>query len=676
MMKLSLCIIARNEEENLPRCLESVRGFVDEIVVVDTGSTDRTPEVAASFGAKVVHFPWTGSFAEARNVSLDHAQGDWILWLDADEALVPEDGPELRRLLEDAAYEGYYLHILNFVGDSARQGEVVVSLSPRLFRRRPGYVFTRSIHEQILESIRRINPQADIGISRVRVYHYGYLRGFIEAKRKVERNLHILLQEAKERPEDPFTRFNLALEYMRIEEYAKAVEELRAAFRHLASLDTSYAPFLLKNLGVCLKQLRRYNESLRLLSDAQEAFPDYTDLEFVKGLAYLDMFDLPTAAQSFLRCLELGEAPARYVTQQGLGSYHAWAMLGLTFKALEKYEQAVQAFVKSLQSNPREITAVKGLAEVLLPWEHPDRVCALLERLADLSDPDTLAAFVDTLNSCGSPERALCYLDQYQASLRARGELSLLRGQALLRLHRYREAWEALNQVHPESRHYVQAQANAAVAGYLAGDSSMVRSAASRLFQAGQPDISVVYEALAHLMEGTPLPGAPTRSDAGLEAARSILGGLLLLQEFDAFERALPLLEWLDLGPAKHLELGKLYMSHGFQEMALEELIEAHGTSAMDAEGYRILGKLAGEKELWEDAAVFYRKALEMDGQHLPTYTALVRVLTRLERHEEALAVLEQGERVFPHARILEDARKALVTAVGGKTRVGRLGVS
>src|SRR5204863_18128 len=83
-LKLSLCMIVKDEEEMLPGCLEPIRHHVDEIIVVDTGSTDRTVEIAESFGAKVIHFPWNGSFSDARNVGLDAASGDWLMYLDAD----------------------------------------------------------------------------------------------------------------------------------------------------------------------------------------------------------------------------------------------------------------------------------------------------------------------------------------------------------------------------------------------------------------------------------------------------------------------------------------------------------------------------------------------------------------------------------------------------------------
>src|SRR6476646_6610535 len=95
---VSLCVIAKNEEANLPACLASAADLVDEIIVVDTGSTDRTREVAASWGAKVFEFPWVDNFAAARNECLRHATGDWIFWLDADDTIDEQNRELLRQL--------------------------------------------------------------------------------------------------------------------------------------------------------------------------------------------------------------------------------------------------------------------------------------------------------------------------------------------------------------------------------------------------------------------------------------------------------------------------------------------------------------------------------------------------------------------------------------------------
>ena len=131
----------------LPGCLEPSTQHVDELIVVDTGSTDRTVEIAESFGAKVLHFPWNGSFSDARNVGLDAATGDWILYLDADEHVVAEDAPKLRALLGETWREGFYLAETNYTGGD-ESGPAVTHMALRLFRNRPEYRFVGRIHEQ------------------------------------------------------------------------------------------------------------------------------------------------------------------------------------------------------------------------------------------------------------------------------------------------------------------------------------------------------------------------------------------------------------------------------------------------------------------------------------------------------------------------------------------------
>ena len=172
-LRLSLCMIVKDEEEMLPGCLEPLRGVVDEMIVVDTGSTDRTVEIAESFGAKVVHFPWNGSFADARNVSIDNATGDWIMYLDADEHLEDEDAPRLRDLLGRTWREGFYLVETNYTGGEDT-GSATTHLALRLWRNRPEYRFEGRIHEQKTHTMPMYLPER-FETTTIRVRHYGYL---------------------------------------------------------------------------------------------------------------------------------------------------------------------------------------------------------------------------------------------------------------------------------------------------------------------------------------------------------------------------------------------------------------------------------------------------------------------------------------------------------------------
>jgi glycosyltransferase involved in cell wall biosynthesis len=147
-VKLSLVMIVKNEESALPECLESVKGLVDEMIIVDTGSTDRTVEIAEQYGAQVIDFPWTGSFSEARNVSLEHATGDWVLMLDADERLLPEQHAAIRSKLAESYREGFVFVEYNYTGVSSAESAIMQHATMRLWRHRPEYCFAGVIHEQ------------------------------------------------------------------------------------------------------------------------------------------------------------------------------------------------------------------------------------------------------------------------------------------------------------------------------------------------------------------------------------------------------------------------------------------------------------------------------------------------------------------------------------------------
>ena len=113
---VSLCMIVKDEEKVIQACLDSIRHLVDEIIVVDTGSSDNTVKLATQAGAKVCSYTWKGNFAEARNFALEHASGSWILVLDADEELAPVSPEAFRQLLEVEEVEGYFIQINNFLG--------------------------------------------------------------------------------------------------------------------------------------------------------------------------------------------------------------------------------------------------------------------------------------------------------------------------------------------------------------------------------------------------------------------------------------------------------------------------------------------------------------------------------------------------------------------------------
>ncbi len=167
-LRISLCLIVKNGEATLPACLRSSADLVTEMIVVDTGSNDRTKEIAASLGAGVFDFAWVDSFAAARNESLRHATGDWIFWLDADESLDDDNRAKLKALFDQLGDEpaGY---VLRQRSAHFHPGDAPTLVDQcRLFRNHPDIRWSYRVHEQILPALRRLgHPQRFTDISWV-----------------------------------------------------------------------------------------------------------------------------------------------------------------------------------------------------------------------------------------------------------------------------------------------------------------------------------------------------------------------------------------------------------------------------------------------------------------------------------------------------------------------------
>jgi glycosyltransferase involved in cell wall biosynthesis len=245
--KVSLTMIVRNEEDNLPHCLESARGFFDEIIVVDTGSIDRTKEIALQFGARVFDFVWIDDFSAARNAALEHATGDYAFWLDADDVIDPAESEKLSELLaslEHAARSqecgppgtqvAYVVRCACDPSPDGTGGETVVD-HVRLFPLRPDVRWTYRVHEQIMPALRRAG--ISVRWSDCTVRHTGYTDRALRA-RKLERDSRILREELKDRPDDPFVLFNLGSIAIEQRDWRGSLQYLKRSLARSAPTDS------------------------------------------------------------------------------------------------------------------------------------------------------------------------------------------------------------------------------------------------------------------------------------------------------------------------------------------------------------------------------------------------------------------------------------------------------
>ncbi|MFA6541116.1 MAG: glycosyltransferase family 2 protein [Bacteroidota bacterium] len=232
---ITLSMIVKNEEQYLRECLDSAAPFVDEIVIVDTGSTDGTIEIAKEFGAKIFSIPWNNNFSDARNEALARCSSDWVLYLDADERIKPGDGPKIKGLITRQHAWAYTVLV---EGEHwLPSGKVhQVNAYPRLFRRHPKIQFEGAVHEQILPSIARLHKQvhsSDIGI-----LHLGYGESLERVTEKSMRNISLLEQQLLATPDDDYVKYQLGNSLVVVQKYSRAKEYLRN-LEDSASLDRS-----------------------------------------------------------------------------------------------------------------------------------------------------------------------------------------------------------------------------------------------------------------------------------------------------------------------------------------------------------------------------------------------------------------------------------------------------
>jgi len=306
---LTISLIVRNEEQSLGRCLDSVQGLGDEIVVVDTGSTDGTREVAAGRGARVFDFPWCDDFAAARNETLRHATGRWVLWLDADEYFDEANRAKVKSLVDQFSVFGFQF------SDSGSQLPVVTDGGPlktenrklktapaafvmvqrshhaagqtgsrvqqvRLFPRHPEVHWEYRVHEQLLPSLRR----AGVGVrfTDIVIEHTGYVDPALR-DRKMERNLRLLHLDQAERPDDPFTLFNLGVGYSQLGKLAEAIGLLRRSLERSRPGD-SIVPKLYAALVRAHDRLGQAAEARAACRAGRVRSPEDAELLFLDGL--------------------------------------------------------------------------------------------------------------------------------------------------------------------------------------------------------------------------------------------------------------------------------------------------------------------------------------------------------------------------------------------------------
>jgi tetratricopeptide (TPR) repeat protein len=313
MPSLSVCLIVKNEERHLARCLASIRDLADEIVVVDTGSSDRTVEIAQAHGARVCHFTWQDDFSLAKNFSIEQATGDWILSIDADESIAVRDHAVIRETLERSDLDAVLVPQRHYL----TEGVVLIGWQPcpggydegrpyagyidvacrRLFRNEPRLRFRNRVHEELVSTDAK-RPLRD-GADRWVIHHFGKLAGPEALKAKGEAYLRIGLRKVEDHPRSPQAHYELGVQYAELDRPLDAIR----AFERALALAPRFRDAQL-HIGLCHATAGQHRQALKALRAAARTLPQYAaDIALSEGNAHRELGELDAAAQAFTRAI-------------------------------------------------------------------------------------------------------------------------------------------------------------------------------------------------------------------------------------------------------------------------------------------------------------------------------------------------------------------------------------
>lgn len=327
---ISLCMIVKNEAEQLSRCLESVKDLVEEIIIVDTGSTDNTIKIAEAYGAKTFHHPWMDNFSEARNFALKHATCDWILSLDADEELKKEDINLVKEVIKNDGVDGVRCIIHS---TSKSTTALTKSYFPRLFRNGRGIYYEGTVHERPIIAGKTL-------ASNIRIIHHGYALDKNKMTAKLSAYTHLLQKQLKAEPDNPTTHFYLAKTYYIQELHELALREGKEVIKLLPDGIIKVRPELeiYLILACTLFETGNPQAAEEMFLKAFELKPNYIDPPFFLGKMYFSMKRYEDSAlylQKYFQIrkhLETNPDVNDLVLHSLMGSDEAQFMLNIIYK--------------------------------------------------------------------------------------------------------------------------------------------------------------------------------------------------------------------------------------------------------------------------------------------------------------------------------------------------------
>lgn len=426
---ISLCMIVKDEGKFLDRCLCSVREIVNEIIIVDTGSTDNTAAIAQRYGATVIDVEWNSDFSQARNLSLAAACYSWILVLDADEvwAHTSHTRAEFMKWLQTAGEEvwGYWIKVTSLLGTSGE--ERVTDEVCRLFRNDPRIAFRGNIHEEAASSILAIMPTG-IRHSEIEILHYGYLDEIIVAKRKDARNMRLIRLALEQNPDQAELQYAFAAEWFQQARYDEAIRLLLPLLAQIEPTCGYHSDVVLKT-AYAWRELGQVERAKSVVENWVSVYSDFPDLLELGAVLELDQGQSNMALDWLKQAKSAASTAGHYTSVSGAGRYRSLTLEGMAHEQSGRWAEAEAAYTAALGMHPGNGAAWQRLLLLGAATGRPQAIAGVAEGVS--LPPGARQALVSAALAAHRPEWLLRHAAALAPTLQA---LPLAGGLALAQL--------------------------------------------------------------------------------------------------------------------------------------------------------------------------------------------------------------------------------------------------
>ncbi|RSK28619.1 glycosyltransferase [Bacillus sp. HMF5848] len=636
---ISLCMIVKNEEKVLRRCLDSVKNIIEEIIIVDTGSTDNTKQIALDYATEVFDYKWNNNFADARNFAQSKANGKWIIFLDADEFVYSQNLinkiNEMKEIEKTKKYDAFVVEQVNFIGNS---GEQVTNCSTiRIYKNDSSIKFYRAIHEQLI----KMGGSLSVGVMDLNIYHSGYLVKTQKEKKKTDRNVNLIQRELKH-DSHGFDYYNMGNEYHIQGNIEEALNSYKKAYINKEHIDVIWVPRVVERIATCLIQLERYSDAMEVLEDAELYWTNIADFKCLKGQLFVYEHRYEDAESIFL---ELIANKRNFQTKHSINylEYIPYRYLGEIYEKKQDTINAIKYFSLALNFNDQDFYILKKIYNLLVKNEEKNNLITFINNQPNIDKPINRLLLLKALLDLGEIELVEHYVDKWNVSCSAAFlfKVYLLKGE-------YRKAYSLIEE---NSFDII-----------LEGGWNEYTDILILALQLDEPQLYSDLLISSHEVESLNY-FLNKFNEYNIEKIKNevlyILNKCIEYQKYDLFEQVIHKISSLSI----NVELGNLLYNNGFKDLALDFYLQIDDLIKLDEQAYVNIIESFIEKDNKNEALNFAFMAIEQDKIDYRIFILAIRILDEMNIQDDKDKLVDIAIKYYPGSKYLNVLKGELKTS-------------